>query len=47
MISIAAAMVFAIVIGVACYNRKKIAECCTRNEPEERPLIRNDERHEE
>ena len=32
---------------VACYNRKKIAECCTRNEPEERCLIRNDEQHEE
>lgn len=47
MISVAAAMVFAIVIGVACYNRKKIAECCTRNEPEERSLIRNDEQHEE
>ena len=46
MISVTAAMVFAIVIGVACYNRKKIAECCKRN-GEEDPLIENDERHEE
>ena len=45
MISVtAAAMVFAIVIGVACYNRRKIAECFKRNGEEDR-LMGNNERH--
>ena len=39
MLSVAAAMVIVIVIGVACYNRKRIKECCTKEEG--RHLTRN------